>query len=148
MYIITILIPLWGHRAVKKFSQSPHIPHYNIYFSIVYLNFYQFQRTSLLCLLFFGIYQPHPSYFKKFPARSRKRLAHKISGTAYNETKAKNGRWDAMKKMKQFLDCNCWALCCAGFGLGVVLAVFASLKLVLILAGFLLIALGIRILLL
>ena len=53
-----------------------------------------------------------------------------------------------LKKMKQFLDCNCWALCCAGFGLGVVLAVFASLKLVLILAGFLLIALGIRILLL
>lgn len=53
-----------------------------------------------------------------------------------------------MKNMKHFLDCNCWALCCAGFGLGVVLAVFASLKLVLILAGFLLVALGIRILIL
>lgn len=53
-----------------------------------------------------------------------------------------------MKNLKHFADCNCWALCCAGFGLGVVLAVFASLKLVLILAGFLLVALGVRILLL
>lgn len=51
-------------------------------------------------------------------------------------------------KRKQFMDCNCWALSCAGFGLGVVLAVFASIKLVLILAGVLLVALGIRILLL
>ena len=38
--------------------------------------------------------------------------------------------------------------CCAGFGLGVVLAVFTSLKLVLILAGVMLVALAIRILLL
>jgi len=89
----------------------------------------------------------HP-ILENFSGKSPRQLAHKISDTAYNEAKAKNGRWDAMKKMKQFLDCNCWALCCAGFGLGVVLAVFASLKLVLILAGFLLIALGIRILLL
>lgn len=51
-------------------------------------------------------------------------------------------------KRKDFMDCNCWALCCAGFGLGVVLAVFASLKLVLILAGAFLVALGIRIILL
>lgn len=48
--------------------------------------------------------------------------------------------------MKRFLNCNCWAMCCASFGLGVVLAVFASVKLVLILAGALLVALGIRIL--
>ena len=38
-------------------------------------------------------------------------------------------------KRKEFCDCNHWAWCCAGFGLGIVLAVFASLKLVLILAG-------------
>lgn len=49
-------------------------------------------------------------------------------------------------KRKQFMDCNCWAWCCAGFGLGVVLAVFASLKLVIILAGLLLVTLGLRIL--
>lgn len=49
---------------------------------------------------------------------------------------------------KKFMDCNCWAQCCCGFGLGVVLAVFASLKLVLILAGVLLVALAVRILLL
>ena len=53
-----------------------------------------------------------------------------------------------MKPIKEFCDCNHWAWCCARFGLGIVLAVFASLKLVLILAGALLIALGIRILLL
>lgn len=51
-------------------------------------------------------------------------------------------------KRKDFLDCNCWALMGAGFGLGVVLAVFASMKLVLILAGVCLVALGIRILIL
>ena len=49
---------------------------------------------------------------------------------------------------KKFLDCNCWAQCCAGFGLGIVLAVFTSLKLVLILAGIMLVALAVRILLL
>ncbi len=49
-------------------------------------------------------------------------------------------------KRRDFWDCNCWALIGAGFGLGVVLAVFASMKLVLILAGALLVALGIRIL--
>ena len=49
---------------------------------------------------------------------------------------------------KKFWDCNCWAQCCVGFGLGVVLAIFASLKLVLILAGVLLIALAVRILML
>jgi hypothetical protein len=57
------------------------------------------------------------------------------------------GGGDKMKR-KDFLDCNCWALMGAGFGLGVVLAVFASLKLVLILAGVCLVALGIRILIL
>lgn len=49
-------------------------------------------------------------------------------------------------KRRDLWDCNCWALICAGFGLGVVLAVFASLKLVLILAGVFLVALGLRIL--
>ena len=53
-----------------------------------------------------------------------------------------------MKPRKEFCYCNHWAWCFAGFGRGSVLAVFASLKLVLILAGALLIALGIRILLL
>ena len=48
-------------------------------------------------------------------------------------------------KRKEFCDCNHWAWCCAGFGLGIVLAVFASLKLVLILAGVLLITLGVPI---
>lgn len=48
---------------------------------------------------------------------------------------------------KRLWDCNCWAQCCAGFGLGVVLAVFTSLKLVLVLAGVMLVALALRILL-
>mgnify|MGYP005836950871 CR=1 FL=1 len=53
-----------------------------------------------------------------------------------------------MKPRKEFCDCHHWAWYCAGFGFGVVLAVFASLKLVLILAGVLLVTLGVRILLL
>ena len=38
-------------------------------------------------------------------------------------------------KKHQFYDCNCWAMVGAGFGLGVVLALFTSLKIVLIMAG-------------
>ena len=57
-------------------------------------------------------------------------------------------RQEVWRMKKRFMDCNCWAWCCSGFGFGIVLAVFASLKLALILTGALLIALGIRILLL
>ena len=51
-------------------------------------------------------------------------------------------------KKHQVYDCNCWAMVGAGFGLGVVLALFTSLKIVLIMAGLGLVALGIRVLLL
>lgn len=53
-----------------------------------------------------------------------------------------------MKIRKDLYDCNRWAWCCTGFGVGMVLATFASIKLVLILSGLLLIAIGVRILVL
>ena len=44
---------------------------------------------------------------------------------------------------RRLLDVGCWAPCCAGFGLGVVLAVFASFKIVLILSGVMLVVLAV-----